>query len=144
MPLCGYTKEMLDNIGGFNIGLKDAVENKSKSQGITIEAALGIEINEMHAFIGELDNLANHLDRQALLGTTYLAQALYRGAAEYSEKNNVPLQRALDIQKEHLRELFFKTDQYYEKECKGTANPMKKLVDRLNEGLLAMETLEND
>ena len=127
MPMCGFTKEMLDGLDMLYEGLIKAVEKES------IEQALGKEINDMHAFIGELDNLENSFDRQALMGITNLGQSLYRGAVNLSEQKGISLQESLREQKKHLRELFYRTDETYYRECENTANPMYNLIKKINE-----------
>ena len=132
MPFCGFDKRMLDGLDMFYEGLIRAVENKSKKRRVSLDKILEEEMNEMHMFSQELNNLNNKISRQSLMGVTYLAQALYKGAADYSKQKNIPLSEALKEQKAHLRSLFYKTDEYYETRCRGKPNPMKYLVDEIN------------
>ncbi|MBU1198690.1 MAG: hypothetical protein KKF46_07140 [Nanoarchaeota archaeon] len=131
MPFCGFDKEMLDGLDMFYQGLIKAIERKTKEKKTTPESTINTEINEMDEFIGELDNLKNQNDQQALKGAAHLAQAFYK-AATNSNPGFEDTYCALASQKKHLRKLFYTTDEIYEKECKKKPNPMKNLVNKLN------------
>lgn len=134
MPLCGFDKKMLDGLEMFYDGLIDAVERKTKLKGIRLEEVVAKEINDMHAFLRELEKLENPNDRQALIGVTNLAQALYIGAANHSQKGvlHPSLELTLPDTKARYKKLFEETDRKYEEECKDKANPMSYLVDLIN------------
>lgn len=128
MALCGFTKEMLDGLEIFYKGLAEAM---SKKEGFP--NSMSKEIYELHSLIGELAELKDEFDSQALKGITLLVQSFFRKAISSVEKKGISLEEAFKIQIEHLRKLFDKTDEIFYAECEQKMNPHKHLMKRLNE-----------
>lgn len=55
MPLCGFNPKMLDGLTRFSQGLYEQAVKRSKEDGISIERAFEIEIEEMTIFLTRLD-----------------------------------------------------------------------------------------
>jgi hypothetical protein len=128
MALCGFTKEMLDGLESFYIGLAKVMKNKKG-----FPDSMSKEIYECHSLIGEMDSLKNEFDKQALMGITFLVQSFFRKSIETSEKDGVSLEEAFKKQTDHLRKLFDTTDEIFYAECEQKMNPHRYLMKRLNE-----------
>lgn len=55
MPLCGFNPKMLDGLTKFSQGLYEQAIKRSKEDGIAIERAFEIEVQEMNIFLAALD-----------------------------------------------------------------------------------------
>ncbi len=55
MPLCGFNPKMLDGLTKFSQGLYEQAVKRSKEDGISIDRAFEIEIEEMNIFLARLD-----------------------------------------------------------------------------------------
>jgi hypothetical protein len=55
MPLCGFNPKMLKGLTEFSQGLCEQVIERSSREGIPIERAFEVEIQEMNIFLSELD-----------------------------------------------------------------------------------------
>lgn len=55
MPLCGFNPKMLDGLTRFSQGLYEQAVKRSKEDGISIDRAFEIEIEEMNIFLARLD-----------------------------------------------------------------------------------------
>jgi len=55
MPLCGFNPKMLEGLTKFAQGLYEQALKRQKDEGISIERAFEIEIEEMNIFLIKLD-----------------------------------------------------------------------------------------
>lgn len=55
MPLCGFNPKMLEGLTKFSQGLYEQALKRQKNDGIPIERAFEIEVEEMNIFLTKLD-----------------------------------------------------------------------------------------
>jgi len=55
MPLCGFNPKMLHGLTEFAQGLYEQAKKRSEEDGISIERAFEIEVEEMNIFLTKLD-----------------------------------------------------------------------------------------
>ena len=55
MPLCGFNPKMLEGLTKFAQGLYEQALKRQKKDGISIERAFEIEVEEMNVFLAILD-----------------------------------------------------------------------------------------
>jgi hypothetical protein len=63
MPLCGFNAKMIQGIGLFAQGLFEAVLDRARERGVSMEEAFGSEIAEISAFLGALEEKYQSLRR---------------------------------------------------------------------------------
>lgn len=55
MPLCGFNPKMLEGLTKFSQGLYEQAMKRQKEDGVPIERAIEIEVEEMNIFLTKLD-----------------------------------------------------------------------------------------
>ncbi|MDP3769726.1 MAG: hypothetical protein U1A23_04475 [Candidatus Sungbacteria bacterium] len=55
MPLCGFNPKMLEGLTKFSQGLYEQALKRQEEDGIPIEQAFAIEVEEMNIFLTKLD-----------------------------------------------------------------------------------------
>ena len=55
MPLCGFNPKMLEGLTKFSQGLYEQALKRRKEDGIPIDRAFEIEVEEMNIFLAKLD-----------------------------------------------------------------------------------------
>lgn len=55
MPLCGFNPKMLGGLAMFTQGLYEQALKRQKEDGITLERAFKLEVEEMNIFYAKLD-----------------------------------------------------------------------------------------
>lgn len=55
MPLCGFNSKMLEGLTKFSQGLYEQALKRQKEDGIPIDRAFEIEVEEMNIFLTKLD-----------------------------------------------------------------------------------------
>ncbi len=130
MPMCGFSKSMLDGLGVYHQGLAEAVIKKSKESNITVEEAIIWELKEMDAFLKELVVLGNEINKQKLMGIANYSKAFYLGALKKSKEKNIAIEEAMKSENEMTKSFLFEIDTYYYKYLEGKKeNPMKELIN---------------
>ncbi len=129
MPMCGFSKSMLDGLGVYHQGLAEAVIKKSKKSNITVEEAIMWELKEMDTFLKELVVLGNEINKQKLMGIANYSRAFYIGALKKSKEKGIDIEEAMKSENEITKGFLFEIDNYYYEHLEGKKeNPMKKLV----------------
>lgn len=129
MPMCGFSKSMLEGLGVYHQGLADAVIKKSKKSNITIEEAIMWELKEMSTFLKELVILGNEVNKQKLMGIANYSKAFYLGALKKSKEKNIAIEEAMKDENEATKSFLFEIDNYYYEHLEGKKeNPMKELI----------------
>jgi hypothetical protein len=60
MPLCGFNPKMLEGLTKFSQGLYEQALKRQKEDGVSIDRALEIEVEEMNIFLTKLDEKYYH------------------------------------------------------------------------------------
>jgi len=129
MPMCGFSKIMLDGLGVYHQGLAEAVIKKSKKNNITVEEAIMWELKEMDTFLKELVVLGNEINKQKLMGIARYSKAFYLGALKKSKEKNIAIEEAMKSENEMTKGFLFEIDNYYYEYLEGKKeNPMKELI----------------
>lgn len=55
MPLCGFNPKMLEGLTKFSQGLYEQALKRQQEDGVSIERAIEIEVEEMNIFLTKLD-----------------------------------------------------------------------------------------
>jgi len=130
MPMCGFSKSMLDGLGLYHQGLAEAVIKKSKESNITVEEAIMWELKEMDTFLKELVVLGNEINKQKLTGIATYSKAFYLSALKKSKEKGIPIEEALNSENETTKGFLFEIDSYYYDYLEGKKeNPMKELIN---------------
>ena len=129
MPMCGFSKSMLDGLGVYHQGLAEAVIRKSKETNITVEEAIMWELKEMDTFLKELIVLGNEINKQKLIGIANYSRAFYLGALKKSKEKGLTIKEAMNKENEMTQSFLFEIDNYYYEHLEGKKkNPMKELI----------------
>ena len=115
MPLCGFNKKMISGLRQFGEGLYDQAEKRSVEDDVTLRKSFDNELTEMDIFLEILEK-KDAARFQALIGITYLAQALYRNG----QGKNEPKKKFLREFEKLLNFLIEMDDKYYKDFRPGT------------------------
>jgi hypothetical protein len=119
--MCGFDQQMLEGLGVFHAGLARAI-TKRTGEGASFEDAVREELEELDAFISELQNLYNEVDREKLLGISSYARSFYHGA----------LTHGLEQEDSRTRDFLYSLDRIYYERLEGRRESIPELIKILN------------
>jgi len=124
MPLCGFDQQMLEGLKMFHGGLARAVIKRTNEEKVSVEEAIKYELGEIDAFINELPNLSDEVNRERLIGIARYARAFYQGA----------LTNGFEKEDSGTRDFLYSVDRAYYEGFRGRKDAMTDLITFLNDG----------
>ncbi|MBI2045386.1 hypothetical protein HYT23_04980 [Candidatus Pacearchaeota archaeon] len=123
MPVCGFDQQMLEGLRMFHNGLARAITRRT-NEGTSFERAIHYELEEIDAFVNELPNLSDEINRERLIGIARYARAFYQGA----------LINGFEKEDSVSRDFLYSVDRAFYDRFKGRKESMPDLIKFLNNG----------